>query len=114
MRFAIVLFVALFAATAAMAGTISVTAVGSHVGQTATVEGVVSGVYTSRSGTTFIDMGGPYPNNLFAGVIFSENTAKVGDVSELTGKTVDLSGTIKLYKGKSEIILKAADQVKVH
>jgi DNA/RNA endonuclease YhcR with UshA esterase domain len=114
MRILIAFLLAALTATAAFAETISVTDVGTHVGQTVTVEGVVSGVYTARSGVTFIDMGGPYPNNLFAGVIFSEDMAKVGDVSGLTGKTVDLSGTIKLYKGKPEIILKSGDQIKVH
>jgi hypothetical protein len=44
----------------ALGETISVTEVGTHVGRTVTVEGVVSGVYTARSGVTFIDMGGPH------------------------------------------------------
>jgi len=114
MRILTAFLVALLTATAALAETISVTDVGTHVGQTVTVEGVVSGVYTARSGVTFIDMGGPYPNNLFAGVIFKGDAVTVGDVSGLRGKTVDLTGTIKLYKGKPEIILKSPDQIGVH
>ena len=57
-------------------------------------------------------MGGPYPNNLFAGVIFKEDAVRVGDVSGLTGKKVDITGTIKMYKGKPEILVKSADQIK--
>ncbi len=116
MRLIIAFLLAALTATAAYsrAATISVTDVGSYVGQSVTVEGTVSGVYTARSGVTFIDMGGSFPNNLFAGVIFAEDTTKVGSVSGLTGKTVDLTGTIQMYRGKPEIILKSADQIKVH
>ncbi len=99
----------------AQAETVTAADAGSHVGQSVTVEGIVSGVHTARSsGVTFIDMGGSYPNNLFSGVIFSSDAAKVGDVSALTGKTVDLTGTIQMYRGKPEIIVKSADQIKVH
>jgi hypothetical protein len=37
-----------------------------HVGQTVTIEGPVGNVYTARSGMTFIDIGGRYPDNDFA------------------------------------------------
>ena len=85
-----------------------------YIGQTVTVEGVVSGVYTARSGSaTFIDMGGPYPINSFAGVVFAGDAALVGDVSSLDGKTVDLTGTIENYRGKPEIILRTASQIAV-
>lgn len=95
----------------AAAGTISANDAASHVGQSVTVEGVVSSVYTARSGVTFIDMDGAYPNNAFSGVIFSENTADVGAVSGLTGRTLDLAGTVKLYRGKPEIIVSSASQI---
>ena len=113
MRFAPFALCLMLVAAPALAETISVTDVGSHIGQTATVEGVVSGVYIARSGVTFIDMGGSYPNNLFAGVIFKDDAARVEDVSGLTGKKVDITGAIKMYKGKPEIIVKAAEQIKV-
>ena len=116
MRLVIAFLLVALTATAACGrgGTISIADAGSYVGQNVTVEGVVSGVYTARSGVTFIDMGGSYPNNQFAGVIFADDANKVGDVSGLTGKTVDLTGTVQMYRGKPEIILKSADQIKVH
>jgi DNA/RNA endonuclease YhcR with UshA esterase domain len=40
--------------------------------------------------------------------------AKVGDVSGLTGKKVGITGMIRTYKSKPEIIVKSADQIKVH
>jgi predicted extracellular nuclease len=83
-----------------------------HVGQTVTVEGAVGNVYTARSGMIFIDMGGRYPDNAFAAVIFTGDAGKFPDVKSLDGKTVDITGAVSLYRGKPEIILKTADQVK--
>lgn len=92
---------------------VSATEVGEHVGQSVTVEGVVSRVYAARSGVTFLDMGGDYPNNPFTGVIFSEDAPSVGNVSGLTGKTVDVTGKVRRYRGKPEIVLRSADQIEV-
>jgi DNA/RNA endonuclease YhcR with UshA esterase domain len=85
---------------------------GAHVGQTVTVEGSVGDVHTARSGVTFIDMGGRYPNNSFTPVIFAKDASKFPDVGSLSGKTVDITGPVRLYKGKPEIIVKDAAQLK--
>jgi DNA/RNA endonuclease YhcR with UshA esterase domain len=83
-----------------------------HVGQTVTVEGTVDNVHTTAAGNTYIDIGGRYPNNTFAAVIFSSDASKFTNVTALKGKTVDITGPVKLYKEKPEIILKSADQLK--
>ena len=84
-----------------------------HVGQTVTVEGKVSNVHTARrSGAIFIDIGGRYPNNSFAVVIFSDDAGKFPDVAALVGKTVDVTGPVRLYRGKPEIVLSAPAQLK--
>jgi exonuclease VII large subunit len=83
-----------------------------HVGQTVTIEGPVGNVYTARSGMIFIDIGGRYPDNAFAAVIFSDDSGKFPDVRSLNGKVVDVTGAVSLYRGKPEIILKTADQMK--
>lgn len=94
-------------------GTIPQEQAGSYVGQTVTVEGKVSEVHTTRSGSaTFINMGGTYPDNTFAGVIFASDMETVGDVSELDGKTVDINGEVRLYRGKPEIVIASRDQIK--
>jgi DNA/RNA endonuclease YhcR with UshA esterase domain len=86
----------------------------SHLGQSATVEGIVSDVYHAASGNAvFIDIGGRYPKNQFAGVIFSDDEAKFPEVDSLRGQTVDLTGTIKLYRGRPEIILTDPTQIRV-
>lgn len=84
----------------------------SHVGQTAIVEAAVSDVRTARSGVTFIDMGGRYPDNGFVAVIFVGDIAKFPDVKGLQGKTVAVSGPVELYQGRPEIILRSAEQLR--
>ncbi len=99
-------------ATPALAATIPPSAAKAHVGQTVTVEGAVSDVHTAASGTTFLDMGGRYPDNVFAAVIFADDAGKFPDPDSLQGKTVDITGRVRLYRGRAEIILKSAEQMK--
>jgi len=102
------------APTAARAQTIAPSDTPHHVGQTVTVEGVVSEVNTTdRSGVTFLDMGGHYPNNAFTAVILRDDAGKFPDVKTLEGKTINVTGTIKLYKGKTEVMLNDPGQLKV-
>lgn len=91
--------------TAAWAGVVDTADASKHVGETASVQGVVSGVHTSRSGNTFINLGGRYPNQAFSGVILRTDAAVVGNVSALNGKTVGITGLIRFYDGKPEIII---------
>jgi exonuclease VII large subunit len=95
----------------ALAGTIRAHDAASHIGETATVEGVVSDVVTSSSGTTFIDMDGVYPHNQMAAVIFAEDRERVGDLSHLEGKKVGLTGKVRKYHGRPEIIVHARWQI---
>jgi DNA/RNA endonuclease YhcR with UshA esterase domain len=84
-----------------------------HVGETVTVEGTVSAVHTeSRSGVTFIDVGGHYPDQAFTGVIFKGDVSKFRNVESLTGKIVDITGPVHDYKGRPETILNDPAQIK--
>ena len=40
-----------------------------HIGEYASVEGVVAKVFTSKSGNTFLNIGASYPNQTFTGWI---------------------------------------------
>jgi exonuclease VII large subunit len=94
------------------AQTIAPTDAKARVGQTVTVEGNVSDVHTGRSGTTFIDIGGRYPENALTAVIFIGDLAKFPGVKALDGRTVDINGSVQLYRGRPEIILKSAEQLR--
>jgi len=102
------------AAASAHAGTIiGVADAPKHVGETVTVEGTVSAVHTeSRSGVTFIDMGGRYPDQAFTGVILKDDASKFQNVESLTGKVVDITGQVHAYKGRPETILNDPAQIK--
>ena len=87
-------------------------AAAAHIGETATVRGIVAEVYTSRSGVTFLDMGARYPDNSFAAVIFPEDAGKFPNLGSLSGRVAEVTGVVRLYKSKPEIILRMADQLK--
>jgi hypothetical protein len=85
-----------------------------YVGKEVEVHGRVVSVTMSPVGTAFINFGGEYPNQKFAGYIAAGS--KVMSRKRLTmlqGKTVSVAGTIELYKGKPEINIIRADQIKV-
>jgi DNA/RNA endonuclease YhcR with UshA esterase domain len=96
-----------------LAETVAANEAPKRIGANLTVEGVVSEVHHTASGKMiFLDIGGRFPNNPVAAVIFSDDAVKFRDVDSLNGKTVDVSGTIKLYQGKPEIILNDPGQIK--
>jgi DNA/RNA endonuclease YhcR with UshA esterase domain len=79
-----------------------------HVGENATVCGVVaSATYASRLNAqpTFLNLGKPYPDQVFTAVIFGKDRSKFGTPETLRGKQVCVMGEIRLYHGKPEIIL---------
>jgi hypothetical protein len=83
-----------------------------HVGQHATVEGTVVKVFTSKSGNTFLNFGGAYPNQTFTGWIPKDSPfATDASLSALEGKKVRITGTIDLYKGKPEIKVLSSNQI---
>lgn len=84
-----------------------------HVGENLTVEGLVNEVHHAASGKAiFLDFGGHYPNEQFTAVIFVGDFDKFPKVDSVEGKTVDVTGTITLYKGRPEIILNDPAQIK--
>jgi DNA/RNA endonuclease YhcR with UshA esterase domain len=87
----------------------------SHVGETATVCGVVaSAKYSTRSQSqpTFLDLDKPYPDEPFTVVIFGIDRAKFGQPENtLRGKRICATGKIELYKGKPEVIVHEPSQI---
>lgn len=86
-----------------------------HVGENATVCGVVaSATYAarSRSQPTFLNLDKPYPNQVFTAVIFGSDRSKFGEPEvSLQGKRICVTGAIRLYRGKPEIILHDPSQL---
>jgi DNA/RNA endonuclease YhcR with UshA esterase domain len=84
-----------------------------YVGKEVEVRGRVVSVTTSPFGTTFINFGGEYPNQTFAGFIAAGSSlAEDQRLTMIQGKIISISGTIELREGKPEINVVSADQIK--
>jgi len=103
----------LMATSAHAADTIAPDEAGAHAGERVTVKGAVSAVHIAGSGVTFLDIGGNFPNNAFAAVIFKDDVGKFRDLDLFTGKTVEVTGSVRLYQGKPEIVLNDPAQIKL-
>ena len=87
----------------------------SHVGENATVCGLVaSAAYAAQAmaAPTFLDLGKPYPNQVFSAVILGSDRKKFGapEVS-LREKQVCVTGEIFLFQGNPEIIMRDTKQL---
>jgi RecJ-like exonuclease len=83
-----------------------------YVGKEAEVRGRVISVTTSPLGTTFINFGREYPNQTFAGYIAAGSRIAADQrLSMIQGKTISITGTIRLRDRKPEIEIVSADQI---
>lgn len=99
------------AAASVSIGTIDYTEAIKHVGDLASVRGILIDAHTSASGTVFLDFCKNYKSCTFSGVIFADDVKKFGDLSRYNGTVVTLTGKISSYQGKAEIILSSPSQI---
>jgi hypothetical protein len=83
-----------------------------HVGETVIVEGKIEQIVLSVNLTTHINFGGRYPNHLFTATILKASQPLFKDVKDLEGKAVRVEGTVRLYRGKPEIVLTERSQLR--
>jgi DNA/RNA endonuclease YhcR with UshA esterase domain len=85
-----------------------------YVGRNVEVRGFVVSVTTSPLGTAFINFGRDYPNQTFAGFIAAgSEIAFDRRIAMLQGKTIGITGTIELHRGKPpEIKVTSIVQIK--
>jgi hypothetical protein len=81
------------------------------VGSNACVTGKVLHIGRGKSGTTFLDFCEDYKNCPFVVVVFARDLKDVGDVSQLEGKLIEISGKVEDYNGRAEIVLKDIKQL---
>jgi endonuclease/exonuclease/phosphatase family metal-dependent hydrolase len=92
-------------------------AIRAAVGQTAAVQGTVSRVGATESGSiTFINFTGN-DRGKFVAIVRKERLTDVaaafgGDLQSLAGKTVEVHGTIELYRNTPEIVVGQPDQLR--
>jgi DNA/RNA endonuclease YhcR with UshA esterase domain len=89
----------------------------SHIGENATVCGVVASTHYaggSRGTPTFVNLDKPYPNQVFTILIWGEDLAKFSPrPSTWEGKRVCATGVISSYRGSPEIVAKSPTQIRV-
>jgi DNA/RNA endonuclease YhcR with UshA esterase domain len=81
-----------------------------HIGEKVRITGEVLRVFTAKSGVTFLDFCEDFSDCPFSAVIFASDAKKFPDVTEYE-REVTITGTIKSYNGKAEIILKSPEQI---
>jgi DNA/RNA endonuclease YhcR with UshA esterase domain len=86
-----------------------------HIGETATVCGVVvSAEYEAdaQSQPTLLDLGKAHPKAIFTAVIYGDNRQKfAAPESSLRGKRICVTGQISDYQGKPEIVITDPNQL---
>ena len=92
---------------------ISYTEAPEHVGEYAWVEGRVDHVYTSEKGTIFINFCPDYKTSPFGAVIFVSDAYKFPNPKQYEGETVEITGLIRSYQGRPEIVLNGPGQIKI-
>jgi hypothetical protein len=88
---------------------------GEHVGERATVCGIVAStryLAKSKGQPTFLNFDQPYPRQVFTVVIWGSDRAKFGaPETTLMGRQVCATGTIESYRGMPEIIARDPGQL---
>jgi hypothetical protein len=83
-----------------------------HYDQLMTVTGMVAQV-TERPKLVFINLDQPYPDSPFVAIIFSSATNQFANLKSLKGRAVEITGTVKNYHDKPEIVVDKPGQLSV-
>jgi len=95
-----------------MAGCVDFHDVAELAGKSGCVTGRVLKVFTSKGGSTFLDFCQDYHDCPFTSVIFSSDKNKFGDLQSLAGRQIEIRGSVTVYEGRPEIIIRDADQIR--
>ena len=95
--------------------TITTNEASAHIGQTATVCGVVASAkyaYRSKGQPTLLNLDEPYPRQIFTALIWGNDRPAFGaPETTYSGKNICVTGRIKNYRGKPEIIVRTPSQI---
>ena len=112
----ILCFLIIVSASIAQEHSISPADAQKYIGEKKTVCGMVaSATYAVRTKgqPTFLNLDQPYPNQIFTVLIWGSDRKKFSDPPETfyKGKTICVTGPIKSFKGKPEIIVRDPSQI---
>ena len=84
-----------------------------HIGEDASVRGLIEQVSFSQKGHAFLNFGGRYPQHVFTGFVPAQSVGDVGEqfLKSLAGNQIAVTGKIELYKGRPEIVISSSAQI---
>ncbi len=103
--------------TAFSGGVYSAAEAEAHIGEHATVCGMVASTHyarRSRGKPTFLNLDAAYPNQIFTVVIFGDDRGNFGrPEATYKGRNICVKGKIKNYRGTAEMIVYAPSQIAI-
>lgn len=117
MKKLLILFISICLTQISFSQTVPLDSVINYEGKTITVCSKVQSTYVTKGDkkTTYINFGNPYPNTTFTVVIFEGDLPNFKNTPSeyLKDKNVCITGKVKIYKGKPEMIVNKEEQIKV-
>lgn len=109
----LLLFLVFASFVSAQETTATLETITSFEGKTITICEKVTATHETKGGNVLLNFGKPYPNNVFSVIIFKRDRNKFGynPLEFLQGKTICLTGTVIMYKGKPEIVIKNETEI---
>jgi DNA/RNA endonuclease YhcR with UshA esterase domain len=83
-----------------------------YIGKVVAVAGVLTELHKTDN-IIYLNIDGKYPDNVFSAVIFSDDFDEFKNIDSFEGKTVEITGIVKEYNNKAEIILNTGTQLKI-
>jgi micrococcal nuclease len=117
-KLAAVLILGVRGQDAVAAGRLSALEAAAHIGEEATICGVVaSATFAARSRRqpTFLNLDRPYPDHIFTVVIWGANRDAFSPPPEIAyrNRRICVTGLIKEYRGRPEMIVTSPTQITV-
>ncbi len=84
-----------------------------YIGEYKTVKGRIDNVFISSKNNSFLNFCPNYKTCSFSATIFSSDASKFSNIRGYEGKTVEITGLIKTYQGRPEIIINDPSQIKI-
>ena len=106
------LFAIILLSTLVAAECIPFTEAPNHLGETRCVKGKVVNIGESRGGSLYLNFCDDYKKCAFSVVVFPSNLKDVGDVRQLKDKDIEIQGKITEWRGRTEMVLRDARQLK--
>jgi len=106
----LVLPLAAFFASPALADAIASQDAASHIGESATVKGRVS-ITFMPSGEVYLDLDGQGDNAPLSAYVSRWNRPRFQDLARLDGRMVEISGWIGAFRARPEIFLQDPGQI---